>query len=1794
MNKPFMNSLSKRLAVLLTLASLLLSGFTLASGPTWPQCAWYATEHDARLFDNTTGQSTTLVTGISGDVQLAMNSSDCGVWLLDRGAQTLAYYSASGRRDILVPLGNVPGVSAVQSISTDPHDGSVWLQSKAGLTHLAASGQLQQSLPWADALTQVHIALDGGVWALSGKHVLHWSAAGVLQDSVDLSAQLTAVTALTVDSLRDHVWVAGGGKLLALQRQQPELASTLVVNIPADVSDLTLDPASGNLWGKTSKGAIAVATSGVISVSPALLPVQSNNGHFDFVNGDPVTQSYWAYTTGRLIRMNDGQATPQIVAENVVITSLALPVYAVQPSISATPGNGAWLNTLNPQWTIHISGRCDSLSCTLPATYAQGVRLAAKLDGVDISAHLQRSTDGASYTFTPGTPLTEGAHSLVVQAWDRFAQAAAPVTAAIAIDVTPPSLTQLLPAEGSVVGQARVHIQGTTSEPAAVVLVNKAALHANEPSPQYDTFSWNASLAPGLNTVQLSAVDRAGNVGNTALHITYAPGHGSTGTSHGTTGGGTSTSGTGGSSTNSGNSASPAVTVAPVNTTTVKPALTTVDKKSDASAALKAAAVAKYLHLPLSFEINQGQANAAVRFLTRNPQNSMFFGDHGAAITLHALPKQVASTANAGKAKAKATAKSAAATVSLELLGGNPHPTVVGAEPLATRSHYYLGNDKSHWLTNVPHYAKVVYQSVYSGIDQVFYGNQGSLEYDFVVAPNADPSQIRLLFQGSTPPSLDSKGNLILTTPVGQLLEQSPNVYQNIHGQKHPLAGHYVLNKDFSVGFTIAAYDHSQPLIIDPVIAFATYLGNAGTTANSVIVGSDGGVYVTGTTKADDLPGAATMACSPSASQAGVGYVTKLAADGQSVLYTAYFGSNTSGTTTTPITVAVDATGSAYLGGNTNARDFPESATAVQGGLGSQVAVQAQSIVGGVSWSAGFVLKLSADGSGMPFATYIGGSANSVGSGSDGGQTTLNSELLDATLYYTQVNSLAVDGSGNVYLAGDTSANDLPVTTGALLVTKPVAVANNTGFVAKLNATGSAFTYASYLGGTQIPGSLADSARSIAIDANGDAYVGGLAATSDFPTTAGAFQTTRKGASDGYVLELNPSGSALVYSTLLGGGNGGNATDYAAAEAVTALAVDANGNAYVTGYTNSRDFPVLHAYQSSFPNNLSLSYGAQPQLSFNFSSMFVSTILAGGQALGFSTYLGGTKTSYNVTGYYIDNVVYLQDVGSAIALDRQGNITVAGVVDTNTFPMLSNGTTLAFDGSQVAFVGQFNPSGQLRYSIPLSGDNSQSNALALDSAGDAYVVGATATGVLPTTNALQATTTGTGAVGFVTKVTASITTNIVLTASPSNISPFYNTITLTATVSDPTATGTVAFDDGTWNLGDGTLVNGVATFQVTGSNMGLGNHALVAIYNGDLLHSWGESAVMPYIVANAVSPNISVLPGTSVPLGQVVTINAAMADATATGTFIFYDRGTLLGSVALSNGAASFTLASPISGNHNLYVSYSGDIAHLPSNSTTVTLTVAGGPPNITIVGPVSGSSYLAPANVTIAATASSSLGTLQTLTFYDGSTLLSTYTVPTASYNVNYNLTVNNLAAGTHSLTVMATDSTNATTTSSAVSVTVIGATTFVAAVTQPAPNSTFGPTSTVPVTVTAAGPNNLIQTLELFDGSTLLGSYTVPSPVGFVTVNLPVTGLSAGSHNLAVLAVDTQGNQAQSPPVPITVLGQPSTLTVSMNFPFNQGYLVAPGQVVLQPNLYSTNGTVTQVQYFANGNDLVQCCHG
>ncbi len=730
------------------------------------------------------------------------------------------------------------------------------------------------------------------------------------------------------------------------------------------------------------------------------------------------------------------------------------------------------------------------------------------------------------------------------------------------------------------------------------------------------------------------------------------------------------------------------VETAPPNT----PVATASEKKSlTLSPEQRTATINAYNKLPLSFEENKGQADPVAKYIARGNGYALYLKPNEAILSLRNNVHDAAQPNS---------------ILRMKLANANAASTIGGVDLLPGKSNYFIGN-KANYATNVSQYKKVFCENVYAGIDMVYYGNQRQLEYDFVVAPGADPSAIRMSFAGSSKIEVNATGDLAIHIGDGEITQHKPVIYQQIDGARKEVSGRYEIvsaaksaQGETVVGFNISNYDHSAKLIIDPVLVYATYYGDRPNTTLgksdhsgddiglAVAIDAAGSAYVVGKTNTYEFPLLGNIenffdpidhAQFPTRFHTAPanyhGFITKFKPDGSGLVYSTYLaGSGVDECRG----VAVDALGNAFICGTTTSSDFPTKF--------------AQHVYSGGQDA--FLLKLKPDASGIVFSTFLGGSGDD------------------------SANDLAIDPSGNVIVVGTTSSVNF-------VTAHPLQPAFGGGatdaFVAKFSPDGQINVYCTFLGGAGD-----ETGNGVAIDSSGNAYVTGSTTSSNFPI-ANPFQVNNAGGMDAFVSKINSSGTLLVYSTYIGG-NGNDSGN--------GIAVDTAGNVYITGTTTSTNYPTIS------PTILPIQTvnGGPP----GTTDAFVTKFNVFGSSLVFSTYLGGIM---NEEGKRIRI-----DSRNAIYVSGTTTLTAGALAAQNDFPVAPKATpnnpsanTLqpSHAGLEDGFLTKFNPTGTpLVYSTYIGSgthdfvtDNGtiqqnkpttvSVNGMAVDNSGNAYLTGST-------------------------------------------------------------------------------------------------------------------------------------------------------------------------------------------------------------------------------------------------------------------------------------------------------------------------------------------------------------------------------------------------------------------------------------------------------------------------------------
>lgn len=663
--------------------------------------------------------------------------------------------------------------------------------------------------------------------------------------------------------------------------------------------------------------------------------------------------------------------------------------------------------------------------------------------------------------------------------------------------------------------------------------------------------------------------------------------------------------------------------------------LKTAAQGTNATAA-RALLLSSYGKLPLTFERNLGQTDTRVQFLAHGKGYALFLTGKEAVLRLDTtVVKETPSTTapGLGSAKTSQAVLRSSSVVRLALAGSNQHSLLEGLDLQPGRSNYFIGNDPAKWLRGVPHYARIKYSSVYSGIDLIYYGNQGHLESDFAIAPGADPTQIALRIEGADKLKFDSAAGLLISTKSGDIVLHRPVAYQEAAGLRQEIAANYIERGPGVVGIQLGPYDSTLPLVIDPVLVYSTYLGGSGNDHGFAIAAdSSGDAFVTGTTSSADFPvmGAIQTFSAPTSV-----FVTKLNPTGTAPLVFSTFlgGPGTTGSSGNGIALDSASPPNIYVAGTTDSATFPHTASAFQ------LTDNETS-----SSTTAFMTKLDPTGASLLYSTFMGGS--------DGSETCF---------------AIAVDLNGNAYITGNTTASNYFTTSKAIQSSNG---SGNSVFVARFDPTLSgtnSLIYSTFLGGTTT--GHKDTGQAIAVDASGNAFVAGESSSPTFPVTLTAFQSILHGTAGNSFLAVIDTNTTnhLVYSSFLGG--------TATAEGESALGISLNtsfnassstSSVYIAGSAATNDFPTTSgAFQKTITTNLP-AYVAR-----------FDTSKSGAASLVYSTYLAGSGSQF----------------ARSIAVDSLGDAFVTGETDSNNFPVTPGASQPASGGNADVFLTELNPGG---------------------------------------------------------------------------------------------------------------------------------------------------------------------------------------------------------------------------------------------------------------------------------------------------------------------------------------------------------------------------------------------------------------------------------------------------------------------------------------------------------------------
>lgn len=739
-----------------------------------------------------------------------------------------------------------------------------------------------------------------------------------------------------------------------------------------------------------------------------------------------------------------------------------------------------------------------------------------------------------------------------------------------------------------------------------------------------------------------------------------------------------------------------------------------------------AAARAGYGNTPLLFEENNGQMDESVKFVSRGKGYTVYLAEKEAVFSL-----RVRRPEKPGGRKAGSAAKSDVLRMRFEGAAGGS--TLEGTEKAVTKTNYYSGKKR---YENVSNYGKVSYDDLYEGIDAVFYGNQDSqIEYDFIVAPDADAGQIQLTFEGAENVSIDKQNDLVIKTPNTELIQHKPYAYQEIDGQRREVASRYVVAGDNSVKFEVGEYDRSKTLVIDPVLRYLTYVGGSlADSVSDVDADAQGNAYITGEVNSLDFP-------VPNARQAsdesGI-YVSKIDPNGQTILFNTFLdGSENDGEFATSI--AVSSAGDVFIAGTADSRDYPTTPGSFQPNKsicipGFQCGLNLETVV----------TKLNANGN-IVYSTYLGGAKSEITGG------------------------IAVDSAGRAYVTGFTnSASGFPKKNE--FQGFGVAYGDDV-FLTVFNTAGSGIIYSTGFGGNS-----GEEADGIAIDSAENVYITGTTGSNGTFPIRNPFQNENGGGKDVFVAKFNPfavGDASLIYSTFIGGGGTDNANG---------IAVDSNGQAYITGVTGSFDFPLKGAFDSTNQIN----------------EAFVTVLSSSGNQLVNSSFLGGSG----------------EDEGREIAVRNDGVIFVAGETLSSNFPV-SQPFQAARSGQDDAFITKLRFGTGIMWSSYLGGTRREIDVDVAVEGNFVFVSGttlsnnlATTVGVLrPTSNAADDATVD----GFLAKI---LDTHIDSVGVFRPSSTFLVTQSTTTVVSQAaTFTAQLAGQKGVSGDWDGDAIDSIGTFS---------------------------------------------------------------------------------------------------------------------------------------------------------------------------------------------------------------------------------------------------------------------------------------------------------------------------------------------------------------------------------------------
>ena len=868
-----------------------------------------------------------------------------------------------------------------------------------------------------------------------------------------------------------------------------------------------------------------------------------------------------------------------------------------------------------------------------------------------------------------------------------------------------------------------------------------------------------------------------------------------------------------------------------------------------------------YAALPMSFEANAGQSDPRVKFLAHAPGYSLFLTDQEAVLSLpESLPTRKPLRAGDPLHHPKTPPRqNAAHPLRVRFLGGNADAVVAGSDELAAKSNYFIGNDPKQWHTNVANYSAVKYSGIYPGVDAVFHGDNRKLEFDFNVAPGADPHSIALEVDGARRMRLNRPGDVVLSMGKAQeLVMNKPHIYQQLPEGRREITGNFVLGARNRIAFKLGPYDHTRPLVIDPTLVYSTYLGGGSGEEYAFAIAVDssspseaphadpidcsaGCVVVAGSAQPYGVlfpttPGSYDPG--PPPASGNFAYISKLNPGGSGLVYSTFFGGvNQYGDGGDQIyAITIDSTGAAYFGGISETEDDTPTTP------GSFMPVRPSED------PVPFLAKLSPDGSTLVYSTYLDGTPNNDTDG---------------------ISGIAVDSSFSAYVTGNTTATDFPTFStapaGAFQTIFEASPDVGTAFVTKFSLDGSSLVYSTFLGGNYGENVInRGAAGAIALDSSNDAYVTGNTFSSNFPTVNPYIENCNSPCDDAFVSELNPTGSALVFSTFLGG------TTANKDSVGLGIAVDSSNSVFVGGETNFTNFPVTSPVVQSSPG-----------------VGFITKFNQSGAGIAYSSYFNGD----------VDSVAVGPDDSAVIfglTATSYGFESTAGAL---TLPACTTEGGCFFD-----FISKLTDNGSgLVFSTPIGANLECCGAYgALDSTGNAYIAGSTGSQQLPTTpGSFERTvpSTDSGFIPFVAEVAFSSSSSPI-TISPATLPVGFVGGSYPISFNAIGGSGTGY----TWSVtSGGTALTNVGLQLTTGGMISGTPNATetAAPFTVQVTDSQGNDATQNYTLT--IYPDFSVMP-TTLPAGTLGTpyMQMFMASGGSGGPFSFsVGSGTALSAVGL-------------------------------------------------------------------------------------------------------------------------------------------------------------------------------------------------------------------------------------------------------------------------------------------------------